>query len=47
MFGFLGGGGLEGLIFPLLVYGFFFGVNLFIQLISGGLSDLFPAPTTP
>ncbi len=44
MFG-LFGGGLEGIIFPLIIYGVFFSINLVIQLLTGGLSNLFP--TTP
>lgn len=48
LFGGLFGGGLGGiggLILPLAVYGIFFTINLVIQLVTGGLSDLFPTET--
>jgi len=41
--GFGGGGGLGGLLSIIPIYAIFFGINLVIQLLTGGLSDLFPA----
>jgi len=42
MFGLPFGGGPGGIIGSLLIFGVFFTINFVIQLLTGGLNDLFP-----